>query len=88
MHYYTLTYVSPLACRCAWPWSITMSTDPYCVSPVQVREGVVEYRVKWRGYSDECNTWEPRENLTACVGLIDDYDFAQGEAWMFAPSQH
>ena len=55
---------------------------------LQVREGVVEYRVKWRGYSDECNTWEPRENLTACVGLIDDYDFAQGEAWMFAPSQH
>lgn len=57
-------------------------------SPLQVREGVVEYRVKWRGYSDECNTWEPRENLTACVGLIDDYDFAQGEAWMFAPLQH
>ena len=55
---------------------------------MQVREGVVEYRVKWRGYSDECNTWAPRENLTACVGLIDDYDFAQGEAWMFAPSQH
>ena len=53
-----------------------------------MREGVAEYRVKWRGYSDECNTWEPRENLTACVGLIDDYDFAQGEAWMFAPLQH
>jgi hypothetical protein len=48
-----------------------------------VREGVVEYSVKWRGYSDECNTWEPRKNLTACVGLIDDYDFAQGEAWVF-----
>ena len=57
-------------------------------SSMQVREGVVEYRVKWRGYSDECNTWEPRENLAACVGLIDDYDFAQGEAWMFALPQH
>ena len=50
-----------------------------------MREGVVEYSVKWRGYSDECNTWEPRKNLTACVGLIDDYDFAHGEAWVFEP---
>merc|ERR1711957_388528 len=30
---------------------------------------LTEYLVKWRGYSDKSSTWEPRENLVACVGL-------------------
>ena len=67
------------------PITLRLTLTPQPCDPYQVREGVVEYRVKWRGYSDACSTWEPRENLAACAGLIDDYDFAQGETWVFAP---
>ena len=32
-----------------------------------------EYLVKWKGYSQEENTWEPIKNLESCQGRIDQY---------------
>ncbi|GLV36753.1 Heterochromatin Protein 1b [Carabus blaptoides fortunei] len=49
--------------------------DVYDVEVVldrKIIDGVTFYLLKWIGYSDEYNTWEPEENLH-CKGLIEDY---------------
>ena len=35
--------------------------------------GTVEYLIKWKGYSDQESTWEPKENIF-CQNLIDDFE--------------
>ena len=41
--------------------------------------GLVEYLVKWKGYSSSDNTWEPKKNLKKLTQIIDEYENGIGE---------
>ena len=42
---------------------------------LRVRHGKVEYLIKWEGYPDSENTWEPQANLD-CPDIINKFEEA------------
>ncbi|XP_042014612.1 chromo domain protein LHP1-like [Salvia splendens] len=40
----------------------------------RVRKGQLQYLIKWRGWSEAANTWEPVENLSQCSDVIDAFE--------------
>ena len=51
-------------------------TSKYEVEEVlnsQLKRGKLEYLVKWSGYTDDYNTWEPKSNLDNSKEVINDF---------------
>ncbi|CAH9147857.1 unnamed protein product [Cuscuta epithymum] len=40
----------------------------------RVRKGQVQYLIKWRGWPETANTWEPVENLSSCSDFIEVFE--------------
>ncbi|KAK4748054.1 hypothetical protein SAY87_014640 [Trapa incisa] len=40
----------------------------------RIRKGKVQYLIKWRGWPETANTWEPLENLMSCSDVIDAFE--------------
>ncbi|KAI5647664.1 hypothetical protein M9H77_33669 [Catharanthus roseus] len=40
----------------------------------RVRKGQVQYLIKWRGWSEAANTWEPVDNLLSCSDYIHAFE--------------
>ena len=43
------------------------------VDKCQSSDGCIEYLLKWKGYADKYNTWEPKEHLF-CDDLIENFE--------------
>ncbi|GLT87554.1 hypothetical protein SLE2022_056330 [Rubroshorea leprosula] len=40
----------------------------------RIRKGQLQYLIKWRGWAETANTWEPLENLQSCSDVIDAFE--------------
>ena len=39
----------------------------------RVKNGKVEYKVRWKGYSKDDDTWEPIEHLEGCMEKLHEF---------------
>ena len=37
-------------------------------------KGLIEYKVKWKGYHENESTWEPVRNLKHVQNMLDDFE--------------
>ncbi|KAK6777625.1 hypothetical protein RDI58_024343 [Solanum bulbocastanum] len=40
----------------------------------RIRKGKIQYLIKWRGWPETANTWEPVENLMTCYDVVDAFE--------------
>lgn len=58
------------------PGDAELQTEEFQVESIVRTEnkgGKILYLIKWKGYSEAENTWEPEENLMNCPELLEEY---------------
>merc|ERR1712173_131143 len=45
---------------------------------MEVQQGQEMFFIKWKGFSNKHNTWEPREHLTSCEEALERFLDAYG----------
>ncbi|MQL98016.1 hypothetical protein Taro_030720 [Colocasia esculenta] len=40
----------------------------------RMRKGQLQYLIKWRGWPETANTWEPYENVQSCADIIEAFE--------------
>eukprot|EP00252_Welwitschia_mirabilis_P011162 TRINITY_DN250_c0_g1_i1.p1 TRINITY_DN250_c0_g1~~TRINITY_DN250_c0_g1_i1.p1 ORF type:complete len:557 (+),score=156.04 TRINITY_DN250_c0_g1_i1:355-2025(+) len=45
----------------------------------RIRKGHVQYLVKWRGWPETANTWEPYENVRSCADILQAFEESGGK---------
>ena len=40
----------------------------------RTEDGELRYLVKWDGYAEEENTWEPPESFSGCPQVLEDFE--------------
>ncbi|KAF5204112.1 chromo domain-containing protein LHP1-like, partial [Thalictrum thalictroides] len=46
----------------------------------RIRKGQVQYLIKWRGWPETANTWEPIDNLLTCSDIIDAFELRSSKS--------
>ena len=66
-------------------------SDEYIVERVTDKRinasGKVEYYMKWKGWDEKDNTWEPIENLTNCLHLVEEFEKSRKQSQMATNQQ-
>lgn len=44
----------------------------------RIRKGQVQYLVKWRGWPETANTWEPYDNVKSCADVVQAFEESYG----------
>ncbi|XP_069112206.1 uncharacterized protein [Argopecten irradians] len=44
----------------------------------QVNDSTLQYLIRWKGFSEDWDTWEPLDNLLDCLHLIKDFEKKNG----------
>lgn len=51
--------------------------EPEAIVAKRTAKGVMQWQVKWVGYDNEANTWEPIEHLAGCEDMIAEFEEAE-----------
>lgn len=53
-------------------------SDIYLVEAIREKiidiDGITKYQIKWEGYPEEQNTWEPIENLRNIMNMVEEFE--------------
>ncbi|XP_019159615.1 PREDICTED: chromo domain protein LHP1-like isoform X3 [Ipomoea nil] len=56
------------------PWLEEGFYELEAIRKKRLQQGKVQYLIKWRGWPESANTWEPHENLSSCPDVVAAFE--------------